>query len=151
MMSHSILAAIHHEKTQLLQYEGAVWNKLGQSDMLTSMDVRKSMEAIFNRLISFNTSVEELVRQYYKGGKSEQVINQKHPCFSFSKSRCHKILNSFRKANTRYLKEKFLMFCKRLVPSNIAIETVKGIVSKAFTLKNVENSLYFLDAYVNAV
>lgn len=150
MMNHSIYAAIHHEKTQLLQYEGAVWNQLDSANMLTSTDVQKSMEAIFNRLLMFNTNTEELMHTYFKKGKGKPVVNKGLHEVKYTKSRCFKAINSFRNANIKYLREKFLMFCQRLVPSRVALETVKGIVSESFTLKNVENSLYFLNAYANA-
>ena len=151
MNNHSILAAIHHEKTQLLQYEGAVWDKLDNSNMLTSTDVQKSMEAIFSRLIMFNTTVEELLHRYFRGNNRETVAGRNAYGVKHAKYRCHKVINSFRNTNTKYLREKFLKLCKRLVPSNVAIETVKEIVSESFTLKNVENSLYFLNSFANAV
>ena len=150
MMNHSIYAAIHHEKTQLLQYEGAVWNQLDSANMLTSTDVQKSMEAIFDRLLMFNANTEELMHTYFKRDKGKLVVNEELYGVKYTKSRCRKTINSFRNANIKYLREKFLMFCQRLVPSSVALETVKGIVSESFTLKNVENSLYFLNAYANA-
>ena len=105
MMNHSIYAAIHHEKTQLLQYEGAVWNQLDSANMLTSTDVQKSMEAIFDRLLMFNANTEELMHTYFKRDKGKLVVNEELYGVKYTKSRCRKTINSFRNANIKYLRK----------------------------------------------